>query len=412
MRNIFKKQVSERSIFENEHKNKSRQKKISKIIGEHKKKIMASIASLIFYKASGISDFNYPINTHIIPDGIVSFWIKNISQDRLDRILYLPDSKHVELWLDQDVPTSHAELFQKTLKNLLQDPAYKALKINPNVVKVVYSDKLLSSEEAVTSRMSSHQVIYSIFGKNFNEKTIRHELLHALFQTEEAKNLPEFISEGTVYELTDNIGESLHLYNSDAQYVLSHGAGLFTQDGNLIDDELSITNMKDYVSEVFWEQVRKIDPKLLIKLLHISKNKEITFSEIPALLLENVAEEKKNALQKLLSQTTIFNVSQQDTIFVLPSISKAQNLVLSFQYNTPRNSMVKMWYTSSCKGKVISSWNTVPHLVSTGKELEFMKTQIQDELEFHIRMEMENGYKKELQFIYDGDKKNFHEKMQ
>ena len=224
----------------------------------------------------------------------------------------------------------------------------------------------------------SDGVQYVFFAFDADEATIKHELIHALYQSDKSKTLPDFINEGAVHALA-NPDPGYREYSVMPEYLLTL-SGVLPETGNLSQGENpSDADFLQYdVLQAFWDEVTEIDPSLPYRLLRPNEvpKKPLTLQQIPAFLLANCSPKAAVNLADFLNSCSIFDLPKGYNLFILPDADNEYPEVTIYYVNEDHLALperVPVWYESS-----FSPVSTSPIMTSSNTALEFTKFPLTD----------------------------------
>lgn len=147
------------------------------------------------------------------------------------------------------------------------------------------------------------------------ETTLIHELAHVLYQDQVIEFLPEFGLEGIACYMTNRVmGEDFLIAGLNAFYLRSFPG--------LIDPDVSLSSLPDEIKSlyyamggIFFTEVSRIDPDLLLVYLQRPKAKYLTWTEMLQDMIE-YSSKKDEVIDFIQSCKTLLPVSK--TYFFVP----------------------------------------------------------------------------------------------
>jgi hypothetical protein len=215
---------------------------------------------------------------------------------------------------------------------------------------------------------------YIFFAANADEPTIKHEFIHALWQTDEVNKLPNFLIEGPVHALANpEPGYRTYLVEPDYLFTLS---GVFPEDGNLsMGQDVPDADLLQYeVLQAFWDRIAEIDPQLPFNLLQPTKTpkKRPDLTHIPLYILAHASPEKKKDVAAFLTSCKIFEPPKETNVFFVPDVSDDAPAVVVYYVDENHLALpgeVPVWWSN----EVYSDRTEEPTMVTSNFRMKFTR---------------------------------------
>ena len=349
----------------------------------------------VAYVKSGIPTTGYPLLGDGDREGAVDFWRK-----LKDKALLLDKTIggiEVEC-IGESSDLDKAVHVESVLMDLLQG---MPISPDPEVKKLV----VIFAEEGegnfqegsfgLTVRDRSDGIQYVIFAADAGQTVKKHELIHAVFQSSDSKNLPDFVNEGVATQLADPEPEIPDM-PVDPDYLLGSLPGLYPHDGNLsqgLGEPSDVDSVQYDVMKVFWEEVAEIDPLLIYKLLQIKNTpNDLAHKDIPALLLQHCDPSKQAQMAAFLAECTIFAPPQTTNLFVIPGMIEIDGALhpevmvyyVDDWHEAFDDEPIPFWYQSASHGDPLRPYPSEPLITSSNTGLEFENLPAQQGLQLAI----------------------------
>ncbi len=315
-------QKEEETILQVNRKHTSTLKKALLFVGGGTLATVGTIAAIVLSSRSDISQYGYPLNQQFGGELLNRAYAKIMYDEEVTEQFQVENVQVTVIRNPREQVGDFAPVLNPLLNKVILELKQKLgdpINHPKNIIIILHNtdggttggDAYKQSQAITPTLKDSTDLVPIIITDGSDQGTLKHEMIHALYQKYYAKELlPRSVGEGIVHMLTHE-QRSFASLPMDSDYVLQNFRGIVPPDLNYIPNA-DAHWIQQAVMERFWYELGRVDPTIMRSLLQqYPAAKEITAANIAEYLLALASPSRQVEVMDFLKKVRIFDPPQE-----------------------------------------------------------------------------------------------------